>query len=77
MGDAIVEHCRIHFELGISRLTGADEKVLQMESELQLLQPQVLEKAEVLYITSVIPVMSSCFCLPCAGSGSALTATGR
>lgn len=42
--------CRIHFELGISRLTDADEKVLQMESELQLLQPQVIEKAEVLYI---------------------------
>lgn len=54
---------RIHFELGISRLTGADEKVIQMESELQLLQPQVVEKAEVLYTVSVISVISSCLCL--------------
>ena len=38
---------RIHLELGVSHLTGADEKVVQMKSELQLLQPQVLGKAEV------------------------------
>ena len=38
---------RIHLELGVSHLTDADEKVLQMKSELQLLKPKVLEKAEV------------------------------
>ena len=57
----LLPHVRIHLELGVSHLTDADEKVLQMKSELQQLQPQVLEKAEVCNSVNGILVVSSLF----------------